>query len=109
MVVVLSASLAVLVTTSSRRERKFTFLLLASAAVFAFIYFTATTEALSKDFTEDGLHAFGRAKRVICMDGFDLYEVLECALPLETALAAKVRAAAETGLHFHRIRALFTT
>ncbi len=23
-------------------------------------------------FTEDGLHAFGRAKRVICMDGLDL-------------------------------------
>lgn len=60
-------------------------------------------------FTEDGLHAFGRAKRVICMDGFDLYEVLERALPLESALAAKVRAAAETGLPFTRIRDLFTT
>lgn len=27
-------------------------------------------------FTDDGLEAFGRGKRVICMDGYDLYELL---------------------------------
>ncbi len=27
-------------------------------------------------FSEDGLHAFGRGKRVVCMDGLDLYETL---------------------------------
>ncbi len=27
-------------------------------------------------FTEDGLAAFGRGKRVICMDGLDLFETL---------------------------------
>ena len=33
-------------------------------------------------FTEDGLHAFGRGKRVICMDGLDLHEVLSGRLHL---------------------------
>lgn len=58
-------------------------------------------------FTDDGLHAFGRAKRVICMDGLDLYEVLDRALPLDRVLQAKVRNAAETGLTFSRVRDLF--
>ena len=42
-------------------------------------------------FTEDGLAAFGRGKRVIGMDGLD----------------RKVRRAAETGLPFARVRDLF--
>ena len=33
-------------------------------------------------FTEDGLAAFGRGKRVICLDGFDLYEMLDREIPL---------------------------
>jgi restriction endonuclease Mrr len=41
-------------------------------------------------FTDDGLHAFGRGKRVVCMDGLDLYE----------------RRAAETGRPFIRVRDL---
>jgi Restriction endonuclease len=28
-------------------------------------------------FTDEGLHAFGRGRRIVCMDGFDLHETLE--------------------------------
>ena len=58
-------------------------------------------------FTEEGLTAFGRAKRVICMDGLDIYESLERELPLNHVLVAKARHAAETGLPFARVRDLF--
>jgi hypothetical protein len=58
-------------------------------------------------FSEDGLHAFGRGKRVICMDGYDLYEALTRELPLNQVLERKVRRAAETGLAFVRVRDLF--
>lgn len=33
-------------------------------------------------FTDDGLVAFGRGKRVICMDGYDIYETLNREIPL---------------------------
>lgn len=58
-------------------------------------------------FTDEGLFAFGRGKKVICMDGFDLFETLDRELPLNLALDRKVRRAAETGLPFERIRDLF--
>jgi restriction endonuclease Mrr len=58
-------------------------------------------------FSEDGLHAFGRGKRVICMDGYDLYEALMRELPLNHVLERKVRRAAETGIAFVRVRDLF--
>jgi hypothetical protein len=58
-------------------------------------------------FTEDGLFAFGRGKRIVCMDGFDLYEMLRRSLSLEHVLDRKVRAAAETGRPFVRVRDLF--
>lgn len=58
-------------------------------------------------FTEDGLAAFGRGKRVICMDGLDLYEMLDREIPLNQVLERKVRRAAETGMHFLRVRDLF--
>ena len=60
-------------------------------------------------FTEDGLVAFGRGKKVICMDGLDLYETLSRELPLNHVLERKVRRAAETGLPFARVRDLFPT
>lgn len=60
-------------------------------------------------FTEDGLVAFGRAKRVICMDGLDLFDTLSRELPLNHVLDRKVRRAAETGLPFARVRDLFPT
>jgi hypothetical protein len=58
-------------------------------------------------FSEDGLQAFGRGKRVICMDGHDLHDTLERELPLGHVLDQKVRRAAETGLTFVRVRDLF--
>lgn len=58
-------------------------------------------------FTEDGLAAFGRAKRVVCMDGLDLFEMLHRGLPFDHVLDRKVRRAAETGLPFSRVRDLF--
>lgn len=58
-------------------------------------------------FTDDGLVAFGRGKRVICMDGLDLYEMLDRELPLTQVLERKVRRAAETGAPFVRVRDLF--
>ena len=60
-------------------------------------------------FTEDGLTAFGRGKRVICMDGLDLFDTLSRELPLNHVLESKVRRAAETGLPFARVRDLFPT
>lgn len=60
-------------------------------------------------FTEDGLAAFGRGKRVICMDGLDLSDTLSRELPLNHVLERKVRRAAETGLPFARVRDLFPT
>ncbi len=58
-------------------------------------------------FTEDGLAAFGRGKRVTCMDGYDLYETLNREIPLNHVLERKVRRAAETGSPFVRVRDLF--
>lgn len=60
-------------------------------------------------FSEDGLIAFGRGKRVICMDGLDLYDMLERGLPLDHVLDRKIRRAAENGLAFNRVRELFPT
>jgi len=60
-------------------------------------------------FSEDGLVAFGRGKRVICMDGLDLFETLSRELPLNHVLEKKVRRAAETGQPFARVRDLFPT
>jgi hypothetical protein len=58
-------------------------------------------------FSEDGLTAFGRGKRVVCMDGLDLYEMLDRALPLADVVARKVRRAAESGDPFVRVRDLY--
>lgn len=58
-------------------------------------------------FTPDGLVAFGRGKRVICMDGFDLFEMLRLQLSVVDVLAAKTRRAAETGSPYMPVRDLF--
>lgn len=60
-------------------------------------------------FSDQGLAAFGRGKRVICMDGLDLAESLARELPLNTVLERKVRRAAETGMALVRVRDLFPT
>lgn len=58
-------------------------------------------------FTPDGLYAFGRGKRVVCVNGFDLYEALNREIPLPHLLERKVRGAAESGSPFIDIRELF--
>lgn len=58
-------------------------------------------------FSSDGLVAFGRGKRVVLMDGGDLYEVLKRNLSLGEVIARKVRRAAETGVLFVRVRDLY--
>ena len=57
-------------------------------------------------FTEGGLHAFGRGKSVVCMDGLDLHDILVGRLDLAKVIALKVRRAAETGVAFVRVRDL---
>lgn len=59
-------------------------------------------------FTEEGLTAFGRGKKAICMDGWDLYEALNRQLPLTEVLNRKVRRAGETGQPFCRVVDLFS-
>ena len=58
-------------------------------------------------FTEEGLAAFGRGKRVVCMDGLDLYETLDRMLSLADVIARKVRRAAEIGQPFVPVRDLY--
>ena len=58
-------------------------------------------------FTEEGLIAFGRGKRVVCMDGLDLYEMLDKALSFADVMARKVRRAAESGNPFVRVGDLY--
>ena len=58
-------------------------------------------------FTTEGIEAFGKGKRVICMDGYDIAETLRHRIPLTAVLDAKVRKAAETGSTFVRVRDLF--
>lgn len=61
----------------------------------------------SSGFSREGLQAFGRGKRTICMDGFDLSEMLRLKLPFAKIMDAKVRNAAETGNPFASVRDLF--
>ena len=58
-------------------------------------------------FSQDGLSAFGGGKRLICMDGYDLYETLSRDISLVQVLERKVRRAAETGDFFVRVGNLF--
>ena len=58
-------------------------------------------------FSTSGLQSFGRGKRVVCVDGFDLYEMLDKNLSFADVLAKKVRHAAETGNPFVGVRDLY--
>lgn len=58
-------------------------------------------------FSADGLHAFGRGKRVVCMDGFDFSEMLRRRISFSDVISAKVRTAAETGNPHVSVRELF--
>jgi hypothetical protein len=58
-------------------------------------------------FSADGLKAFGRSKKIICLDGFDLSAALTRELALDVVLERKVRHAAETGQAIARVSDLF--
>ncbi|HMK80137.1 MAG TPA: restriction endonuclease [Xanthobacteraceae bacterium] len=58
-------------------------------------------------FTEDGLIAFGRARKVICMDGLDISDALLRKIPLPEVLHAKARKAVEHGIVHARVSDLF--
>lgn len=58
-------------------------------------------------FSPDGLSAFGRGKRLVCMDGLDLSEMLTARRSIVEVLNAKIRRAAETGIPFVSVRDLF--
>lgn len=57
-------------------------------------------------FTDDGIHAFGRGKRLVCMDGLDLWETLSGTLALPEAIRRKAAYASQTGEIFARVRDL---
>lgn len=59
-------------------------------------------------FSVDGLQAFGAGKRIVCMDGRDIFDALGGNIPLRTVLERKVRRAAETGRIFVPVAELFT-
>lgn len=58
-------------------------------------------------FTEEGLHAFGRGKRLIGVEGKDLHDALTRQVGADRLIAAKVRHAAETGTVFAPFDTLF--
>jgi hypothetical protein len=58
-------------------------------------------------FTEQGLIAFGRARKVICLDGRDLSETFQRRFPLPEVLRRKVRRAVEHGVTLARVSDLF--
>lgn len=58
-------------------------------------------------FTGEGLHAFGRARRVIGMEGRDLYDALDRNIGIDQVIARKIRHAAETGEVFAPVSQLF--
>jgi len=58
-------------------------------------------------FSTEGLAAFGTGKRIICMDGRDIYDALTHEIPIRSVLERKVRQAAETGRIQVPVRDLF--
>lgn len=58
-------------------------------------------------FTDEGLTAFGKGKRVICVSGYDLYHSLSYGIALPDLLEAKLRHAAETGEPYAELDRLY--
>ena len=58
-------------------------------------------------FSEDALQAWGRAKRVVCVSGTDIYHSFENGIAFPELLQAKIRRAAETGEFFTPLEILF--
>ena len=58
-------------------------------------------------FTVQGLDAFGKGKRLVCMEGREIKVALEREIGIDALIAMKVRRAAETGAVFTPIETLF--
>lgn len=58
-------------------------------------------------FTTQGLGAFGRGKKLVCMEGREIKVALEREIGIDALIALKVRRAAETGEVFTPIENLF--
>jgi hypothetical protein len=58
-------------------------------------------------FTDEGLHAFGKARRVVGVEGKDLYDAFDRGIGVDDVIARKVRHAAETGEVFAPVSRLF--
>jgi hypothetical protein len=60
-------------------------------------------------FSEDGLEAFARGRRtsIICIEGLDLWDVINRSLDFREVIERKKRRAGETGLAFVSVRELF--
>lgn len=60
-------------------------------------------------FTAQGLDAFGKGKRLVCMEGREIKIALEREIGIDVLIAMKVRRAAETGSVFTPIETLLRT
>ena len=58
-------------------------------------------------FSDEGLVAFGRGKRIVCVEGLDVDDAFTRRIPMNHVIEQKVRRAAETGNCFVRVRDLF--
>lgn len=58
-------------------------------------------------FSDEGLVAFGRGKRIVCVEGLDIDDAFTRRIPVNHVIEQKVRRAAETGNCFVRVRDLF--
>ena len=59
-------------------------------------------------FTNEGLSAFGRGRKIICLEGKDINDALQYRIHLDLVLEQKVRRAAETGEAFAPVSVLFS-
>jgi hypothetical protein len=60
-------------------------------------------------FSQDGLVAFGRGKRTVCMEGLDIHDALQRQILIDHVIEQKVRRAAETGNCLILVRYLFAS
>lgn len=58
-------------------------------------------------FSEQGLDAFGKGKRLVCVEGREIKIALEREIGIDALIAMKVRRAAETGSVFTPLESLF--
>lgn len=58
-------------------------------------------------FTQDGLEAWGKGKRIICVSGYDLFWMLKNNISFRRLMEEKIRRAAETGRLYVKIDEIY--